>query len=87
MVTRQLSRVYDMNYRYELKLQNYPSKSFPLSLTPQDEVLEYFNHIFIEAWNMKVLNYQSIASMNNETKKSFKRTKKWLIENYPEYLI
>jgi hypothetical protein len=76
-----------MKYKYELKLLNYPSKSFPLSLTPQDEVLEYRDHICVEAWNMKVLNYQSIASISNETKKSFKRTKKWLIENYPEYLI
>ena len=76
-----------MKYTYELKLLNYPSKSFPLSLTPQDEVLEYRDHIFVEAWNMKVLNYQSIASMSNETKKSFKRTKSWLKENYPEYLI
>ena len=87
MVNTKSSRSYDMNYRYELKLQNYPSKSYPLSLTPQDEVIEYRDHIFIEAWNMKVLNYQSLASINNETKKSFKRTKEWLIENYPEYLI
>ena len=76
-----------MNYKYELKLQNYPSQSYPSSLIPQDEVIEYHDHIFVEAWNIKVLNYQSIASTSNETKKSFKRTKSWLKENYPEMLI
>ena len=76
-----------MNYRYELKLQNYPSKSYPLSLTPQDEVLEYRDHIFIEAWNIRVLIYKSIRSVTNETQMSFIRTKEWLIENYPEMLI
>lgn len=76
-----------MKYRYELKLQNYPSKSYPLSLTPQDEVFEYRDHIFVEAWNIRALIYKSIGSINNETMKSFIRTKEWLKENYPEYLI
>jgi hypothetical protein len=78
-----------MNYTYELKMNNYPSQSYPLSLTPQNEVIEYLDHIFIEAWNMIILNNNSIESksLTNETKKSFIRTKEWLIENHPELLI
>jgi hypothetical protein len=87
MAIRKSSRVHDMNYKYKLKLQNYPSKSYPSSLTPQDEVIEYRDHILIFMWNMKDLNYQSITLINNETKKSFIRTKEWLKENHPEYLI
>lgn len=87
MVKNKLSRINDMNYNYKLKLKNYPSKSYPSSLIPQDEVLEYWDLILVQSWSIDVLKYISIEAIYKETKKSFLRTQKWLQENHPEYLI
>jgi hypothetical protein len=76
-----------MNYTYELKIMNYPSESYPLSLIPIDEVFEYRNNNFIEVWSIKVLKYKVLGAINKQTKKSFDRTKKWVTENHPELLI
>ena len=76
-----------MNYTYELKIMNYPSKSYPLSLIPIDEVFEYRDNNFIEVWAIKVLKYKILGAINKQTKESFNRTKEWLIENHPEFLI
>ena len=87
MAIRKSSRVINMNYTYELKIMNYPSKSYPLSLIPIDEVFEYRDNNFIEVWAIKVLKYKILGAINKQTKESFNRTKEWLIENHPEFLI
>lgn len=87
MVKRKSSRIIPMNYTYELKIMNYPSESYPLSLIPMDEVFEYRNNNFIEVWAIKVLKYKILGVINKQTKESFTRTKNWIIQNYPELML
>lgn len=87
MVNKKLSRTINMNYNYKLKINNYPSQSYPLSLIPIDEVYEYSENNFVEVWSIIVLKYKRLGLINKETRKSFNRTKKWILENHPELLI
>jgi hypothetical protein len=77
MVIKKLSRDFNMNYTYKLYIPNDGSNK-PYS------IIEYHKDITFFIWDIYSLK------MNIKTKEdvnSFKRTKEWLKENHPEFLI
>ena len=77
MVIRKPSGINVMNYTYKLYTPNDGSKE-------PSSVIEYNKQITIFIWDIYSLK------MNIKTKQdvnSFKRTKKWLLEKYPELLL
>ena len=77
MVTRELFGVDVMNYTYKLYIPNDGSNK-------PSSVFEYHKDITIFIWDIYSLkmNIKSKEDVN-----SFKRTKEWILENYPELLI
>lgn len=66
-----------MNYSYIIHHSN---------IYNDKEVLEFINDKFNHSWYLSALK-TSIVPFTNYDSKSFHRTKKWIIENYPEFLI
>jgi len=77
MGVRKSSRIINMNYSYTIQHSN---------IYNDKEVLEFINDKFNHSWYLSALK-TSIVPFTNYDSKSFHRTKKWIIENYPEFLI
>lgn len=65
-----------MNYSYILN--NLSSKN--------QEVKEFLNDTYVYSWTIYLLKHDFLAWDSSEID-SFNRTKKWLIENYPELVL
>lgn len=67
-----------MNYIYKVRKSQYLDSLI---------VAEYFNGTKTRAWDLKDFFSNSIFIHNKLEYNSFKKAKKWLKENYPEFFI
>ena len=50
-------------------------------------IIEYRNFKFFKWWDINILKETSFQSSSLDFPKSFTRTKKWTLNNYPELLL
>jgi len=66
-----------MNYSYTIQHSN---------IYNDKEILEFINDKYNHSWYLSALK-ASIIPFTTYDSKSFNRTKKWMLENYPELFI